>query len=206
MEGNELYITQLIVGAIMHTNPSEFIFAELGVGTCGTTKAVCEILDQLSIRSKVIGMDLDNDPFHQRFCAPVTLHPWWAGEYHEAQWGNFPHVGATLLLKEFKDAFAEELKDVKIHCSLIDGCHCEECVERDFLLVEQHTPSGGIVIFHDASPMCQDRHPQSFHGNKPLKVRSVLGKLGLLDNTRPDWIMSIDNIYSAHGIAAFQKK
>jgi hypothetical protein len=168
-------------------------------------QAVCKILDQLGCEAHVIGIELPNDPFQMKYFAPPTLWPYWIGEYGQNKCRE-DFVSASLLFKESKDAFANELKDEVFNAVFIDACHCYEHTTEDFLQVEPHIARGGVVIFHDASPICQNDDPQTFHHPpKQLEVRRAITELGLMDDTRPGWQKIFDGVKIPHGIFAARK-
>ena len=86
----------------------------------------------------------------------------------------------------------------------VDGCHGEKCVRQDFFKVLPLVRSGGIVVFHDASPQCQGQHHQP-HCGTGIAVREGLKRLGLLDDEVPGW-RKIAETNAQHGIVAVRRE
>ena len=55
----------------------------------------------------------------------------------------------------------EQIPD-EVHWIFIDGCHCAECVIRDAKCYIPKLVKGGIIAFHDTSPLFQGKHPQRY--------------------------------------------
>jgi hypothetical protein len=68
----------------------------------------------------------------------------------------------------------------------VDGCHCEECVIRDFIVFGTTLKVGGEICFHDASSLTQGRDKQDYpfmdryhnfvEARKGIGVRKALDK------------------------------
>jgi len=92
------------------------------------------------------------------------------------------------------------------HAVLIDGCHCAACCRADFLAVEPRVAPGGVVLFHDASPLCDGALQGNWHGAMTIEVRPVLRELGLLENERPGWRLLADLTRVPFGMAIVQRR
>lgn len=108
------------------------------------------------------------------------------------------------------DAFRDFPKDYKCNFYFLDGCHCVNHAQCDFLNYSPFVEVGGYVLFHDtALPTSlgmdkQEPWPQTDHsyaGKPPsvLGVREALTKLGLLQNYRADWKL-IEEVPSDTGL------
>lgn len=79
----------------------------------------------------------------------------------------------------------------------VDGCHCCQHAQCDFLNYSGFVETGGYCLFHDTAlpkdGVSQGDWPQ-FHGyagtpDSTLGVRKALENLGLLHNKRTDWTL-----------------
>jgi len=62
----------------------------------------------------------------------------------------------------------------------VDGCHAPTCVARDFLVAAPKLKVGGVMIFHDADPWCQN-DPKEIQGcGFPIGTRQALISLDIL--------------------------
>jgi len=181
-----------------------FRYFEIGLGDGDTCAAVANLLVQLKGKDwQAIGLDLARDPFHLRSNAGMVWRGHWAGKLV----GTVkPEAGGVyLVLCDLEIALANQLKECRFNTVFIDACHCQECSEHDFICIEDRVEPAGCVIFHDASPLCQNANPQTFHERRLVGVRATLDKLGLLNNTRPGWTKIHDLDAVTFGAAIFQK-
>jgi len=205
MDGNELIFTEVLCHSVLMCSNPDVKYLEIGVGRCGTMRAVCEVFNQMNKPARVIGLELESDPFFQKRCAPVTLLEYYAGHY-PVKWYDNAKVQASILFKQSVAAFETDLKDEMFNVVFVDGCHCKDHTIQDFIACENHVLPGGTVIFHDASPMCQGIHTQSLCPSKSkITVRAALDELGLLSGTRPGWRTAADANETPHGIYVVQK-
>lgn len=96
-----------------------------------------------------------------------------------------PNIDGMIFLNKFSHMAIEFLPN-ELHWCLVDGDHCEQCVERDLRLYSEGLVPGGEILFHDASPLTQGRDPQDYAfmspyhdsniAKKGIAVRKVLDK------------------------------
>jgi len=99
-------------------------------------------------------------------------------------WGR-----VTLILKDSHTFLSENASTIgDVHLALIDGCHGKPCASLDFLLIEPMIVPGGYVMFHDfgADQIGQEQAPPDHCAI--VGVHDACASLGLLDNTREDWM------------------
>ena len=181
-----------------------FRYLEIGLGHGETCAAVVNLLVQLKGKDwQAIGLDLERDPFKVRQTAGMV----WRGHYRGELVGTLkPDVnGVYIVMCDLDRAMANQLNDCRFNTVFIDACHCQECSEHDFLCIEDKVEPAGCVIFHDASPLCQNANPQTFHERRLIGVRATLEKLGLLNNARPGWTKIHDLTAVTFGATIFQK-
>ena len=58
-----------------------------------------------------------------------------------------------------------------INFAFIDGCHCYQCVMKDFINVGVKLVQGGIVVFHDTGLSIQSPDNHSKHGKHMIYTR-----------------------------------
>ena len=180
-----------------------FRYLEVGVLKGGTMRAVAEVLAQFpSLTWQVIGLDLPSDPNKLGGRAPALFGQQFKGELRDEY--NPDAAGVFLVFKSLKEFASRLLRDTPVHLCFIDGCHCFHCVTSDFLQIENSIAPGGCVIFHDASPLWQEKDKPSNHG-QGVRVRDALSGLGLLGGTRPKWKLLYDLTQLTHGPSIFQK-
>lgn len=83
----------------------------------------------------------------------------------------------SVCTKKSQDALVEIKEAAPFALVLIDGCHCEECCQRDFVLVWPHVQRGGFVLFHDYAPGQQGGGAQAYHDNRPIQVMHAVQTL-----------------------------
>jgi hypothetical protein len=97
----------------------------------------------------------------------------------------------------------------KYNFLFVDGCHCVNHAQCDFLNYSPFVEVGGYILLHDTALPTdlgkdqQEKWPQDHsYAGKPtsvLGVREALKKLGLLDNRRTDFEL-IEEIKSSSGL------
>jgi len=70
-----------------------------------------------------------------------------------------------------------ELVTESLDFAFVDGCHCEDCVREDSIVISRYIKPGGFMLFHDASLFAQ--YPSS------LKSRLRWQHYGTSANQKP---------------------
>jgi hypothetical protein len=163
----------------------------LEIGTAGgtTLRAMWGILEECKPQQfRLIGSDLpngwslDKPSLDRLFGDELVL----TGENFTSALA-YKLGSVTLTLQDAKKFLATfESEKLPIHFCFIDGCHGAPCVKADFLAVEPHVPSGGVVVFHDIGEIEQGTDWQG-HCGQYINVRQGVKELGLLDGSRPGW-------------------
>lgn len=167
-------------------------FLEVGVFGGGTVTGIVERCK--TVGCPVFAAGVDFDQWMPR-PAPVDSYEFYEGDSMDA-WRKIP-PGRT-----FNFLF-------------VDGCHCVNHAQADFLNYSQFVEPGGFCVFHDTAlpdgKERQDQWPQN-HGyaGKPdsyLGVRKALENLGLLKNLRKDWklVEEIPSNTGLMGMCLFEK-
>jgi hypothetical protein len=189
MEAAAPVMCQAIYNAAVKSEANTFRYLELGIGMGQTMKAVCEFLDHLAVPFEVNGLDLANDPHNTKATLPETL----AG-----------YTDRVRVVYDDNRNVRQHFEPQSMQLIFIDGCHCYECVKRDFEQVETLVAPRGMVVFHDVCTGMQGAHnPQTFHEHRPLEVRRAISDLGLFAGTRPGWWLVADMHGVATGCAVF---
>lgn len=199
-EGNEQAITDALVNAFVETQragrpllsppPRPFHYAEIGIYTGATLRAVGEVLAQLGPHL-ALGVDVHDHG--------VTA---WLPRYRP---------GATGLAFLQRDAAAASQLGLPWDAVFIDACHCRHCAMAEFLAFEPHVAVGGRVLFHDASPLCQGNVQGNWHGQMYIEVRkafedlALIPKLGVEFVPRPGWVLEADLVTVPFGVAVFRR-
>lgn len=186
MGGNEEPFCKALADTAKRSGRDRFRYLELGPAKCGTMHAVCTALEDMGVKADVCGVELPNDPFGTRALAPNLLWRWWdkAGDERTG-------IRAWIEYADSRDVL-HVCDGEKWDVIFIDACHCDECATRDFLAAEKLVADWGTVIFHDASPACQEWDLQRFHDDRPLRVRRAISRLGLLNGVRDGWRLVAD--------------
>jgi len=161
-----------------------FKYLEIGVAGGATLKAMFEILKRGSLSFSVIGIDLPNgwslnlDEIETRFGADTTIieHPTIIETHRKPRVQVYLRPAAALL---------DATPPLDLDFVLIDGCHEEPCVIKDFRAVSRHCHPGSIVCFHDAAESEQGVDIQP-HQGLPIGVYKALKELGLFESN-PHW-------------------
>lgn len=104
----------------------------------------------------------------------------------------------------------------KFNFLMVDGCHCTNHAQCDFLNYSGFVETGGYVVFHDTALPTgkekQEEWPQTDHsyaGKPPsvLGVRQALVNLGLLQGYRTDWklVKELPSDSGLMGMCLFKK-
>lgn len=160
-------------------------YLEIGVGNGDCLRAVADFVTGLGLAEwRVHGVDLGG--LRGPAIEPATYYP---HEFRCRRRQDAPHApSCSISLYLTSAAVFLHGSPMRFDYAFIDGCHGAPCVTADFLGVEPLIRGGGIVCFHDTSPNCQGRHPQP-HCGTGIAARAAVEKLGLLDNTRPGWVV-----------------
>jgi hypothetical protein len=203
MEGNETALESLLSKSVAESNGSgEFTYLEIGTHEGLTLLGMARLLESCQQKALLIGIDLPGDPYGLVSQGREKFGRFWAGEWSPP--AQVPDVAVKILLERSPDSI-RRLGNTPLNLVLIDACHCEQCCINDFCAVEKLVCPGGRVIFHDASPVCQNKPQGNFHGPDKIEVRSSLEKLGLLDDRRKCWIKEVDLVDVPFGICGFKK-
>lgn len=80
----------------------------------------------------------------------------------------------------------------KLNWVLVDGCHCAQCVAWDAVHYGLSLVSGGLMVFHDASPLTQGLDPQTYGELEGIHDQAEAAKgiqvRKFLDGGLPDWL------------------
>ena len=122
-----------------------------------------------------------------------------------------PFEGASLHLGDSAEIYHEAPEG--IHWLMIDGCHCVNHMMLDFLHFGDRVAKGGVAIFHDVSPLSQNKCDYQGHGPNiadfGTACREGIRKLGLYDGFRTDWVLIKEDWepnLNWGGVAVFQKQ
>lgn len=160
---------------IIKTKFGRIAFLEVGVMGAGTVRGIYRRAKEINCPVQAAGVDFE----HYR---PNPT----------------PDAGYIFYGKDSMDAFRDFPKDSSFNFFFLDGCHCVNHAQCDFLNYSPFVENCGYVLLHDtALPTAlgkdeQEPWPQTDHsyaGQPPsvLGVREALKKLGLLDGYRTDW-------------------
>lgn len=192
-EGNEQAITDALVKAHAESQTRNGIFQylEVGIYTGGTMRAVHEVCKQMG-PSLVIGFDA-HDHGVSKWCPP----------YRRGSQGMAVIFGT-------RENAVHTLHGEFLNVVFVDACHCVQCAMDDFTAFESFVPPGGRVIFHDASPLCQDKIQGNWHGQHYIQVREAFKRLYLLPGydsgpPRPHWQLETDMVDVPFGVAVFKR-
>lgn len=177
-----------MVAATVRARFQPCTYLEIGVASGQTMAAICKILSTRGDGWRAAGVDLPDgyslvlDDIERNFVGQhlnvAIVRP--NGEHElEPTWNR-----ATVYLDDSHDLLPRCWR-APLHLVLIDACHCKECVTKDFLNVEPHVPTGGVVMFHDFG---EDNVRQIQQGkHRHVDVRGACSDLGLIGETRPGW-------------------
>lgn len=126
-------------------------YVEIGIAYGNTLKSVVEILNECKRPFEAFGID------------PKPLC------------GTVPDA---VILADYSYNVLPNWKGI-IDVCFVDGCHCKECVTKDFQMVSGLVRPGGLIMFHDFSESAQGVD-QGIHGR--IDVRNALKDLGFPDS------------------------
>lgn len=161
-------------------------YLEIGVANGGTLCQIARIISGRGHGWRAIGVDLPQGYSLDRQQVEQNC----GGHHFTVSWihpEGFKPINpfwnrVSVALCDSRDFF-EGIWIDPIHLALIDGCHCHECVMRDFQNIEKYMPQHGVVMFHDFDKAINDPQPHGDH----CDVVGACEELGLLDNTRKGW-------------------
>lgn len=182
-----------------------FTYLEIGVAYGQTMRAALECVIQLTESWCSVGVDIpDSSIFSLAECAR---------NLSDFDFQRREEDGMAVIVPRHRQALIVVCNDWQWSCQhpldwvLVDGCHCQWCVMRDFERVELHVRMGGEVCFHDTSERCQGEDRQPFHGKhceEGINVRKALLSLGLLDGSREGWKLT-SQVEDGNGCMIFRK-
>lgn len=217
MCGNEIsfesYLNQAIQNHIALNVESQFIYLEIGAAACETLITVRNLLlTSPSLRERefhAYGLDLPNgwslDWKKINSVVGLSIEGSTNGQDKRPNGSR-----ATLLLeknpREMVKRWDIKFPNAKIDFCFIDGCHGKACAVADFLAVEPHIRTGGIVCFHDVGVVEQGQDFQE-HCGEYINVRQGIIELGLFDNARAGWKFLSESVanYDNNNCGFFQK-
>jgi hypothetical protein len=187
-DGTEKELKKLLTKATK--KGKEFNFVE--VGTCGgaSLKAFQEILQKTRKDKewRLVGIDTiegvnkEINEINKNFPRDLILTNLFTLT-GETKVSITPNIANYVIIEGEK--FLKNHWKYPIHFCHIDALHCSCHVTADFLAVEPHVVSGGIVLFHDFCLESQGTDHQ--HDGHFIEVREACQELGLIDGTRPGW-------------------
>jgi len=162
-------------------------FLEVGVMGAGTVRGVYRKGKELGIPVRGVGVDFE------------MYRP------NPTPGDNYTFYGGDSM-----DSFREFPKGYKANFLFVDGCHCQNHAQCDFLNYSPFVEVNGFCLFHDSAlPTSlgkteQEPWPQTDHsyaGKPPsvLGVRQALKNLGLLHGYRADWKL-VEEVPSETGL------
>lgn len=157
---------------------------ELGVANGGTTIGIYNWCVKFYVLFRWQGFDMA--------IGKPSFEPDGWGEFIE---GNFHSLGVYAKGRECNLLF-------------IDGCHCYECVMKDFAIFSSKVCKRGFILFHDTNshPDWQNHHEQCQPG-RMIETRRALRDLQLYPVTlRDDYkFIGEQNEGKTQGMMLFQK-
>jgi hypothetical protein len=211
-DGIEIKIENLFKN-YLDNNKDDFKYYEIGAAGCITLKAITDIVAENIQHDNwlVDGLDLINgyslnwDEINSVF-NNKTLQVFIDG-INNLNYLKPPKT--RLLLWENPRSYTETLKDDSLDIVFIDGNHNKQNVTEDFLSIDSKVKKNGLVLFHDFSKYEQNTDPQV--GGGFIEVRSACENLGLLSNSRNNWVF-IEEISGSrawggdgNGVGVFKK-
>lgn len=195
-EGSERLFFAALFAALEGTEVEPFIAFEIGTATGLTTRAIEAYImpmmaEFLHYPWKVISCDLPDgwslnvDQLKKNLPSGSVID---ATENMEHSLDN--HV--VIYLSPSEKVLASPVVP-HINFAFVDGCHCHQCVMKDFLNVKEKLVENGIIVFHDTGRSIQSEG-QSKHGLDMIYARTavedILGSFGdyyeLLANLESD--------------------
>lgn len=163
-------------------------YLEIGVARGETLASVAQVLRAKGASGwRAIGVDLPNGyslekPQVEQNCTNKMLN---LAFIKPQGWTPIDPTWekVSVILADSRDFF-EGIWCHPIHFALVDACHCNECVKRDFLNVEKYVPVGGLVMLHDYEKRLETA-PQPHGGH--CDVFRAAEELGLAQGTRNGW-------------------
>lgn len=170
-------------------------FLEVGVMGAGTVRGIYRRGKEIDCPVEAAGVDFE---MYRPNPTPDQNYVFYGGDSMD-KWRDLP-------------------KDYKANFAFIDGCHCCNHAQCDFLNYSPFVEVGGYCLHHDTALPTrlgldkQEPWPQTDHsyaGKSPsvLGVREALTKLGLLQGYRADWklIEEVSSDSGLMGACLFQK-
>lgn len=184
MNGLEDAITAFVVETRRLFNPCTYL--EIGVAGGMTLSRVASLMSAGGQGWRAIGVELPNGYSFNRSevdqnCGGQHFNVAWITPNG---WNKLDPVWnrVSVVLTDVRDFF-EGMWQEPIHIALIDGCHCHECVMRDFRNVEKYMPQNGAVMLHDFDPAIDAPQPHGDH----CDVFGACKELGLVNHERTGW-------------------
>lgn len=165
---------------------------EIGVLGGDTARGVYRRAKEIGCPAECSGVDFEN---YRPNPTPDPNYKFYAGDSMDA-WRDFP-------------------KDYEANILFLDGCHCVNHAQCDFLNYSPFVESCGYCLLHDTAvpqgKVKQEAFPQNHsYAGQPdsvLGVREGLKKLGLLQGYRTDWklVEEVSSDTGLFGMILFKK-
>jgi hypothetical protein len=120
------------------------VTVELGVFKGASYFSFCQIVQRLSIKTKVFGIDTWKGDEHGGYYKDAIYDD--VAAYNTLHYADF----STLLRRSFQDAHPS-FRSGSIDLLHIDGCHTYDAVKNDYDTWLPKLKKNGIVLFHDIS-------------------------------------------------------
>ena len=173
-EGSERLFFAALALAYERAEHDPFLIFEIGAATGLTTRAIEAYTNSLSVEFlhypwKVISCDLPdgwslnvdqlkkNLPSESVIDATDDPHP-------------FTDNHVAVYLSPSEKVLASPVVP-HINFAFIDGCHCYQCVMKDFINVAKKLVQNGIIVFHDTGITIQSPDNHSKHGKHMIYTR-----------------------------------
>lgn len=166
---------------------SHLIILEIGMYYGNTINAIKKRLDSLQVDAEYWSVDTGTDLTKQ----------------------EHPFKDCKIIIGDSSEVFVYAPDN--LHWVFVDGCHCINHVMLDFIHYGNKLIDGGIIVFHDSSPVCQGR---SYCGHGPKRfqpfnvaVLEAFKQINIMNNKNFTLLFEdYDPQKKFGGITVFQKK
>ena len=173
-EGSERLFFAALFAALEGTEAVPFIAFEIGTATGLTTRAIEEYVRPLMAEFilfpwRIISCDLPDgwslnvDQLKKNLPDESLID---ASGCFELS----PENRVTVYLSPSEKVLASPVVP-HINFAFIDGCHCYQCVFKDFINVAKKLVQNGIIVFHDTGKSIQTPDNHSKHGKHMIYTR-----------------------------------
>ncbi len=173
-EGSERLFFAALFTALDGTEAEPFIAFEIGTATGLTTRAIEAYVrplmaEFLHFRWRIFSCDLPDgwslnvDQLKKNLPDESLIDA--SGRFELS-----PDNRVTVFLSPSEKVLASPVVP-HINFAFIDGCHCYQCVMKDFINVGVKLVQGGIVVFHDTGLSIQSPDNHSKHGKHMIYTR-----------------------------------